>query len=322
MIRYISCIMLLVMVAIFVNAQKIVTITQPSSGSSGISESSLHWGASDSGITNRASLYVIGNSFFTNQLSMIDEFGAISTYLTEGGAISWGGGNGALNANGSISWANGTLNASGGGDFAETITVGGSDISLTPAGDGVFGGTVTVADDPYAAGWNGSAVVPTKNAVYDKIETLSSGHWVREVIIGGVSDGATIASGVNFGYPSSVGIPTASGHQRVQLNMSGGYLSNLVVMRTNVFAATTNIIFTIMTNTMGAADSAIKALVDSPLTITLNGSATTACTTNTTTQFVLLATTNKNYWTMKMTSSAALAAHPMTWSIEWWHQTP
>lgn len=33
-------------------------------------------------------------------------------------------------------------------------------------------GNVAVTDDAYAAGWNGSADVPTKNAVYDKIETL------------------------------------------------------------------------------------------------------------------------------------------------------
>lgn len=39
---------------------------------------------------------------------------------------------------------------------------------------GNFSSTVSVADDAYAAGWNGSTNVPTKNAVYDKIETLSS----------------------------------------------------------------------------------------------------------------------------------------------------
>jgi hypothetical protein len=35
-------------------------------------------------------------------------------------------------------------------------------------------GSVTVTDDAYAVGWNGSSAVPTKNAVYDKIEGLSS----------------------------------------------------------------------------------------------------------------------------------------------------
>lgn len=38
---------------------------------------------------------------------------------------------------------------------------------------GVSAATVSVTDDAYAAGWNGSTLVPTKNAVYDKIETLS-----------------------------------------------------------------------------------------------------------------------------------------------------
>jgi hypothetical protein len=36
-----------------------------------------------------------------------------------------------------------------------------------------FVGAVAVPDDAYAVGWNGSANVPTKNAVYDKIETLA-----------------------------------------------------------------------------------------------------------------------------------------------------
>lgn len=35
-------------------------------------------------------------------------------------------------------------------------------------------GSVTVTDDAYASGWNGSSVVPTKNAVYDKIEALNA----------------------------------------------------------------------------------------------------------------------------------------------------
>ena len=39
--------------------------------------------------------------------------------------------------------------------------------------DNVSGiGTLSVSDDVYAAGWNGSTNVPTKNALYDKIQTL------------------------------------------------------------------------------------------------------------------------------------------------------
>jgi hypothetical protein len=40
--------------------------------------------------------------------------------------------------------------------------------------DNVLGGNLAVPDDAYGAGWNGSTNVPTKNAVYDKIETLGS----------------------------------------------------------------------------------------------------------------------------------------------------
>jgi hypothetical protein len=43
-----------------------------------------------------------------------------------------------------------------------------------------FGSDVSVPDEAYGVGWNGSLEVPTKNAVYDKIESLSAG---------GVSDG-------------------------------------------------------------------------------------------------------------------------------------
>jgi hypothetical protein len=35
-----------------------------------------------------------------------------------------------------------------------------------------YNGPVSVPDDPYAVGWNGSTEVPTKNAVYDKIEAM------------------------------------------------------------------------------------------------------------------------------------------------------
>lgn len=34
---------------------------------------------------------------------------------------------------------------------------------------------LTVPDEAYGSGWNGSLEVPTKNALYDKIETLSAG---------------------------------------------------------------------------------------------------------------------------------------------------
>lgn len=62
-------------------------------------------------------------------------------------------------------YVNGTANNIGIGTFTTTS-------KLTVNGD------VSVTDDVYAAGWNGSSNVPTKNAIYDKIETLStSSGW-------------------------------------------------------------------------------------------------------------------------------------------------
>ena len=38
-----------------------------------------------------------------------------------------------------------------------------------------FTGDINVPNEAYGAGWNGSTEVPTKNALYDKIETISGG---------------------------------------------------------------------------------------------------------------------------------------------------
>jgi len=52
----------------------------------------------------------------------------------------------------------------------------GSTVILATTSTGVaVTGDVTVTDEAYGAGWDGSLEVPTKNAVYDKIETISGG---------------------------------------------------------------------------------------------------------------------------------------------------
>jgi hypothetical protein len=53
-----------------------------------------------------------------------------------------------------------------------------SDGNIIPAAGGTFTGDISVPDEAYGVGWNGSVEVPTKNALYDKIETLGGGGTV------------------------------------------------------------------------------------------------------------------------------------------------
>ena len=57
-------------------------------------------------------------------------------------------------------------------------------------------GVVTVTDQAYGAGWDGSTEVPTKNAVYDKIQTLSAGSGITRSI-------STVTSTVTLGATAS-----------------------------------------------------------------------------------------------------------------------
>lgn len=80
-----------------------------------------------------------------------------------------------------ITWSKGTnYNDYSFGDsiyVRQDVNVGGDlNVAVTLNGvNGVFSGDVFVTDDPYGAGWDGSTAVPTKNAVYDKIQTIVSG---------------------------------------------------------------------------------------------------------------------------------------------------
>ena len=66
--------------------------------------------------------------------------------------------------------------AARGNDVAAfTIDRGSTDVDVV--------GNVTVADDAYAVGWNANLEVPTKNAVYDKIETLVGGGTIGGSIL-------------------------------------------------------------------------------------------------------------------------------------------
>jgi hypothetical protein len=58
-----------------------------------------------------------------------------------------------------------------------TFDVGGENVPIAFAKD------ITVPDEAYGVGWNGSLEAPTKNALYDKIETLSAGSFSPPVAI-------------------------------------------------------------------------------------------------------------------------------------------
>lgn len=102
--------------------------------------------------------------FFTATGSAVNEFGIANAAVSNGPTLSARGSDGTI------------------------------DINLTPKGAGgqvVCGGDLTVPDEAYGAGWNGSLEVPTKNAVYDKIETVGDmlastydGASVNEQLVG------------------------------------------------------------------------------------------------------------------------------------------
>jgi hypothetical protein len=66
----------------------------------------------------------------------------------------------------------------------------------------VLGGTapadISVPDEVYGSGWNGSLEVPTKNAVYDKIEAIQQkafGSFTRDIT---TASGTQVVTGVGF----------------------------------------------------------------------------------------------------------------------------
>lgn len=64
------------------------------------------------------------------------------------------------------------------GDFATTVDL----ASYMPKAGGTFTGDIVVPDEAYdATAWNGSLEVPTKNAIRDKIESLSLGGAVGDL---------------------------------------------------------------------------------------------------------------------------------------------
>jgi len=78
------------------------------------------------------------------------------------------------------------------------------------------GSHVLTTDDPYGAGWNGSLAVPTKNAVYDKIESLA---------LGGVTWPQAVADGLVFVSNDSPNAPLLA------LDSLSGDATNYITIR-------------------------------------------------------------------------------------------
>lgn len=131
-------------------------------------------GLIDAGLTDIAGLAVTdGNIIVGNGTNWVAESGATaraSLGVTIGTNVqAW---DADLDAIAALAKADGNIIVGDGSTWvAESGATARTSLGLG-AGDSPTFTALTVTDDAYAAGWNGSSVVPTKNALYDKIETL------------------------------------------------------------------------------------------------------------------------------------------------------
>lgn len=86
----------------------------------------------------------------------------------------------------------------------------------------IYGARVSVRDDPYGAGWNGSTNVPTKNALYDKIETIvaGSGFQASSMVLSNLV--GTVANNVTNENTTALQINAGV------MSLTPGVLSNVV----------------------------------------------------------------------------------------------
>lgn len=143
-----------------------------------------------------------------------------------------------------------------GTDTARAVTP--ANLTARLAAPGTIGGTtpaaatfttVSVNDDAYGAGWNGSANVPTKNAVYDKIETISSPTCVSVIPRPAMPDfttSTTVLSVNTTAYVGKVEIPFAITTQKITISVSANDVNGTLKIAlfsedggTRVFSVTT-----------------------------------------------------------------------------------
>ncbi len=93
---------------------------------------------------------------------------------------------------------------------------------------GTLSGDLVVPDEAYSVGWNGSLEVPTKNAVYDKIQSLNSAVWGS--ITGTLSDQTDLQTALDA--RSLISHNHNSTYLQIANNLSD--LGNAATARTNL----------------------------------------------------------------------------------------
>jgi len=95
-----------------------------------------------------------------------------------------------------------------------------------------FTGDIIVPDEVYGAGWNGSLETPTKNAVYDKLQTFNFGRVLAQVV---TFQTGTVATGI-VPLPHDNTIPqNTEGDQYMSLAITPTNVANTLEIEVDLF---------------------------------------------------------------------------------------
>jgi hypothetical protein len=149
-------------------------------------------------------------------------------------------------------------------------------------------------------------------------DATGGGQWRKDTILiykhsQGMASAATRYAPVG---PSSGLVWAATQADYAHTFANGGYLTNFTIGWAHAIPATTNIVFAIQTNVIS---DTLPALVDTPLVLTFSGGGNR--TTNTTTQFVNLPSSN-TVVVLRATCSATIATGTLIGSVEHWYEVP
>lgn len=122
---------------------------------------------------------------------------------------------------------------------------------------GTFAADISVPDEAYGSGWNGSAEVPTKNAIYDKIQTLSSPTCLSIIPrTQTFTEGSTAVQNVSFSSNTTMNIgqviiPFAITANKITIRVGTNSVNGTVTLTlysedwaTQIFSVTTDTITT------------------------------------------------------------------------------